>query len=202
MEHALSLSEVDQDHWHVVTAFSHCARHVRAETSIKPIITNLINANFALHLHVDIVHYLLIRVEFPNTVASHHDEINLRVPGHRTHIRERSNLLLLCIHSLIFLVCQVADCSWKIKVPINTALIVDEASSTLDSLSFRRISRLVIKWQSICFAEATHYWSGVTRVCTVNHCGLLRRLVLRHVKDHIGGTAFLLHVLLFFCLLF
>jgi len=103
------LPKVEQDHRHVVAPLAHGARHVRAQTRVEPAVANLLKLDFALHLHANSIHRLLVRVAFPNSVAAHHDEVLLGPQVLHAHVWERGDGLLLGAQPFVFLVSQVSN---------------------------------------------------------------------------------------------
>ena len=107
--YASAASEVNYDARHVVAAFSHGASNVWWKTSVEPIIANLIQADFSLHLHVDVVDHLLVGMELPDSVTAHNDEVNLWGDWNRSYVWKTRYLLLLHVEPLILLVGEVSN---------------------------------------------------------------------------------------------
>lgn len=152
-------------------------------------------------MHIDIVNYLLVGVEFPDPVAPHHHEVDLRIQRHRPHVWERGDLLVLRRKSFIFLVGQVANRPRQVQVPVDTALSVHKAARALNACPLRRIRWLVVEGKRGSFAKTAHDTARVASIGAVEHRRLIRGGILGHVEDHVGGAAFFLHVLFFFGLL-
>ena len=88
-------SKVYEDHRHIVAAFAHGSSYVGAQTRVQPVFTNFLNTDFSLHLQVNIVHNLLVSVELPDTIASHHDKIQFTCDLLNTYVWEGCDGLLL-----------------------------------------------------------------------------------------------------------
>ena len=80
--------KVYEDHRQIIAAFAHGSSYIGAQTRVQPVFTNFLNPDFSLHLQVNVVHNLLVCVELPDTIASHHDEIDFTCDLLNTYVWE------------------------------------------------------------------------------------------------------------------
>ena len=101
--------KVYQDHRHIIAAFTHGSSYVGAQTRIQPVFANFLDPHFSLHLKINIVHNLLIRVELPNPIAPHHDEINFASDLLNTDVWESCDCLFFGRQTLVLFVGEVTE---------------------------------------------------------------------------------------------
>lgn len=73
----ISFSKVDDDHRHVVAPLAHRAVDVRAAVCVQPDFCDFRQLHLPIHLKVYKVNHLLVRVELPDPVAAHYEEVRL-----------------------------------------------------------------------------------------------------------------------------
>lgn len=117
-------SEVNEDDGHIIAAFALRALDIRTAACIQPILTDLCDFNFPLHLQVDMVYYTLVGVNFPDAVAAHYDKVNFRSDRELLHVWESSDCLVFHRQARVPLVGQVSHGSGQIQVAVDAALQV------------------------------------------------------------------------------
>jgi hypothetical protein len=106
--------KVYKDHRHIITAFAHGSSYVGAQTRVQPVFAYFLNSHLPLHLKINIVHNLLVSVELPNSIASHHNKINFTCDLLNANVWECCNCLFFWRQTLVLLVCEVTKRSRKI----------------------------------------------------------------------------------------
>jgi len=73
----ISFSKVDNYYRHIVAPLAHRAVDVRAAVCVEPELCDFRQLYLSVHLKVHKISRLLVRVELPDSVAAHNQEVSL-----------------------------------------------------------------------------------------------------------------------------
>jgi hypothetical protein len=165
----ISLSEIDNYKTHIIATFALSAGHVWRDQSVKQPLAYLGDLNFSLHLNVDVINDLLTGLCFPDAIAAHDHEICFVTNLVYFDIGKRCYCLLLKRQFQVLLVSNIANCSGKIEVSIDSTFDINGGACFVDTLSFAFESWLVIKRKRNSPTVFSYNSPRVSSVSTNNH---------------------------------
>lgn len=178
--------------------------YVRGKVLVEQILDNELDINifvgFAFwclffNLLVYPFHGLLITVLFPNSIASHQDEINTFFKIVFVSIWVGGNCLFFRLQMLALFIFEISKTTSEIQVAVNTSFC-DCWSWFCDSIDFCLVLWLVIKTHFDMLLIFAHDTPWVSCICNINLIGIFIN------EDHIWSATDWIQHHFFICLFF